>query len=138
MEYERYISDGLIEKHFFGFTTPEEEEDLQIHLNIFPELQTEMEEVERRIERAAFKNAPMPPIHIKAQLMQRIALEEASRSGIYSRNYVKKNISYQEVTPPQGKITVHIGWKIFLIFFLSSIALSLLAILLYYRQVVGK
>ena len=44
MEYERYISDGLIEKHFFGFTTPEEEEDLQIHLNIFPELQTEMEE----------------------------------------------------------------------------------------------
>ncbi|MBP1652738.1 MAG: hypothetical protein H6Q26_2895 [Bacteroidetes bacterium] len=106
MEYERYISDGLIEKHFLGFTTMEEEEDLHIHLNIFPELHTEMEEVERRMERAAFKDAPMPPAHIKTALMQ--------------------------------KITVHIGWKIFLIFFLSSIALSLLAILLYYRQVVGK
>lgn len=136
MEYERYISDGLIEKHFLGFTTLEEEEDLRIHLNIFPELHTEMEEVERRMERAAFKDAPMPPAHIKTALMQRIALEEATRQATVSSRAQSK--VYTDVAPPENKITVHIGWKIFLIFFLSSIALSLLAILLYYRQVVGK
>lgn len=136
MEYERYISDGLIEKHFLGFTTLEEEEDLRIHLNIFPELQTEMEEVERRMERAAFKDAPMPPAHIKTALMQRIALEEVTRQAAISSR--PQNNIYTEVRPPENKINVHIGWKIFLIFFLSSIALSLIAILLYYRQVVGK
>jgi hypothetical protein len=133
MEYERYISDGLIEKHFLGFTTQEEEEDLRIHLNIFPELQTEMEEVERRMERAAFKDAPMPPAHIKTALMQRIALEEVTRQATISSRQ-QHNI-YTEVAPPEDKINVHIGWKIFLIFFLSSIALSVIAILLYYRQV---
>lgn len=135
MEYERYISDGLIEKHFLGFTTQEEEEDLRIHLNIFPELQTEMEEVERRMERAAFKDAPLPPAHIKTALMKRIAEEVTRQAAISSR---QQNNVYTEVAPPENKMNVHIGWKIFLIFFLSSIALSLIAILLYYRQVVGK
>ena len=129
MEYERYISNGLIEKHFLGFATPEEEEELMIHLNIFPELQSEMEEVERRIERAAFKDAPHPPVHVKSDLTQRTAMEErtANYSTVSSR--FKKRVSVNDVAAPDNKMNVHIGWKIFLIFFLSSMAASVLIIL---------
>src|SRR3954470_9910096 len=102
MEYERYISDGILERYFLGFATPEEEADLQVHLNIFPELQTEMEAVERRIEKAAFKDAVMPPAHIKASLMQYIAEESATEKS-YSYN-----VNYSNVKAPSSKDKMHV------------------------------
>jgi hypothetical protein len=134
MEYERYISDGILERYFLGFATPEEEAELQVHLNIFPELQTEMEAVERRIEKAAFKEAVLPPAHVKASLMQLIAEENATEQS-YSYN-----INYSNVKAPSGndKIQVHIAWKIVLIVLLSMIALSLLAAIVFYMAAFHK
>ena len=134
MEYERYISDGILERYFLGFATPEEEAELQIHLNIFPELQTEMEAVERRIEKAAFKDAVLPPAHIKVLLMQHIA-EESTAEQRYSYN-----INYSNVKAPSSNdvIHVHIGWKIVLIVLLSMIALSLLAAIVFYMAAIQK
>jgi hypothetical protein len=134
MEYERYISDGILERYFLGFATPEEEAELQVHLNIFPELQTEMEAVERRIEKAAFKDAVMPPAHIKASLMQHIAEESATEQS-YSYN-----VNYSNVKAPSSndKMHVHIAWKIVLIALLSMIALSLLAAIVFYMAAIQK
>ena len=134
MEYERYISDGILERYFLGFATPEEEAELQIHLNIFPELQTEMKAVERRIEKAAFREAVLPPAHIKASLMQLIA-EESKTEQHYSYN-----VNYSSVKAPSGddKMHVHIGWKIVLIALLSMIALSLLAAIVFYMAAFHK
>lgn len=135
MEYERYISEGILEKHFLGFATPEEEAELQVHLNIFPELQTEMEAVERRIEKAAFKDAVLPPAHIKTSLMQHIA-EESKKE----QNYYSYKVNYNNVKDPSGddKMHVHIGWKIVLIVLLSMIALSLLAAIVFYMAALQK
>lgn len=134
MEYERYISDGILERYFLGFATPEEEAELQVHMNIFPELQTEMEAVERRIEKAAFKDAVLPPAHIKSTLMQRIA-EESVTEQRYSYN-----VKYSHVKAPSGddRMHVHIGWKIVLIVLLSMIALSLLAAIVFYMAAIQK
>jgi hypothetical protein len=133
MEYERYISDGILERYFLGFATPEEEADLQVHLNIFPELQSEMNAVERRIEKAAFRDAVLPPAHIKTALMQRIAAE-AVNEQTYSYNVNYRNIN----APSSNKMHVHIGWKIVLISLLSMIALSLLAAIVFYLAAMQK
>jgi hypothetical protein len=129
MEFERYISDGILEKYFLGFATPEEKKELEINRSIFPELQTEMDAVERRIERAAFMEAAMPPAHIKTSLMQQIAAESATEAKTHSYN-----IKYNNVATPSSpqRISVHIGWKIVLIALLSMISLSLLAAIVFY------
>ena len=134
MEYERYISDGILERYFLGFATPEEEAELQIHMNIFPELQTEMEAVERRIEKAAFKDAILPPAHIKTSLMNRIAEETVTEQR---HSY---HVNYSNVKDPSSndKMHVHIGWKIVLIILLSMIALSLLAAIVFYMAASQK
>ncbi|SFE12048.1 hypothetical protein SAMN05518672_104561 [Chitinophaga sp. CF118] len=134
MEYERYISDGILERYFLGFATPEEEAELQIHLDIFPELQTEMDAVERRIEKAALKDAVPPPAHIKTALMQQIAAESANQ-----QSYTYK-VRYNNVSAPDSnhKMSVHIGWKIVLIVLLSMIALSLLAAIVFYMATIQK
>jgi hypothetical protein len=135
MEYERYISDGILERYFLGFATPEEEAELQVHLNIFPELQTEMEAVERRIEKAAFRDAVLPPAHIKTSLLQRIAEDTATE-----KHYSSYNVNYSNVKAPSANnnMHVHIGWKIVLIILLSMIALSLLAAIVFYMAAIQK
>jgi hypothetical protein len=134
MEYERYISDGILERYFLGFATPEEKRELEINLSIFPELQTEMDAVERRIEKAAFMEAAMPPAHIKTALMQQIAAESANEET-YSYN-----VQYNNVKAPSSpqRISVHIGWKIVLIALLSMIALSVLAAIVFYMAAMQK
>jgi hypothetical protein len=134
MEYERYISDGILERYFLGFATPEEEAELQVHLNIFPELQTEMEAVERRIEKAAFKDAILPPAHIKTSLMNRIAEETVTEQ----RHSYRVNYSNVKAPSTDDKMHVHIGWKIVLIVLLSMIALSLLAAIVFYMAASQK
>ena len=133
MEYERYISDGILERYFLGFATPEEEADLQVHLNIFPELQSEMHAVERRIEKAAFRDAVLPPAHIKTALMQQIAAESVNEQS-YSYNVNYRNVN----APSNHQMHVHIGWKIVLIALLSMIALSLLAAIVFYLAAMQK
>lgn len=124
MDYERYISDGILEKHFMGFATPEEEAELQLHMHIFPELQEEMLAVELRIERMALKDAPMPPIYIKTAIMRQISAELAAAHHTKAQ--------YQNVRPPANKMTIHMGWKILVIALLSMIALSLLAAVIFF------
>lgn len=134
MEYERYISDGILEKYFMGLATLEEEEELRVNLSIFPELQTEMDAVERRIEQAIYQEAVLPPAHIKNTLMQQIAAESDNQQT-YSYN-----INYSNITAPSSnhKMHVHIGWKIVLIVLLSMIALSLLAAIVFYLAAMQK
>ena len=129
MEYERYISDGILEKHFLGFTTPEEEAELRINLNIFPELRNEMNEVERRLEKVALRDAPMPPAHIRASLMTQIAAESATGQTF------SYNVNYRDVKAPQlddKKISGPVAFKTILIVLLSMIALSLVAAVMFY------
>ena len=135
MEYERYISDGILEKYFMGLATLEEEQELQVHLNIFPELQTEMDAVERRIEQAIYHEAVLPPAHIKNTLMRQIAAESGKQ-----QTYSSYNINYSNITAPSSdhKMSVHIGWKIVLIVLLSMIALSLLAAIVFYLAAMQK
>jgi hypothetical protein len=137
MDYERYISDGNIEKVLLGFATPEEEAEYLVNLDIFPEIQTEKDEIERRIERMAFKDAALPPAHLKTSILQRIAMEpdgQAMNGSWYNR----KDVRYEDVQPPTNKMRVHIGWKLLLISLLAMIAVSIMASVYFFYMTLGK
>ena len=136
MDYERYISDGNLEKVLLGFATPEEESEYELYLDIFPELQTEKEEVERKLERLAFKEAALPPAHLKTDIMRKIALE-AGAPAVTANWYAKrKEIRFEDVVPPAHQMRVHIGWKILLISLLVMIAASILASVIFFAMTI--
>jgi hypothetical protein len=137
MDYERYISDGNLEKVLLGFATREEEAEYEMHLNFFPEIQTEKDEVERRLERLAFKEAALPPAHLKTALMQKIALE-ADEPVVSGSWYTQRDIRFEDVQPPANKMRVHVGWKILLISLLIMIAMSLLASVAFFYLTISK
>lgn len=125
MEYERYIAEGNLEKVLLGFATPEEEAELNHYYDLFPGLDEERNDAERRIEKVVFMDAVLPPVHLKANVMQQIAKEVKEQQA--SSRYAKRNIRIATVEPPPGQIRVHVGWRIILIVLLSMISLSLLA-----------
>ena len=129
MESERYISEGNLEKILLGFATPEEENTLNLYYDLFPELEEERDKVERRIEKAMFRDAVLPPIYVKTNVMRQIAmdLQELQRTS----HQAKKNFSVANVAPPPGTIRVHVAWRIILIILLSMISLSLLAAIIF-------
>ncbi len=134
MDHERYISDGNLEKVLLGFATPEEESEYRFYLDIFPEIQTEKEEVERKLERLAFKEAALPPAHLKTAIMQQIAAE-AVVPVVTSTWYAQRNdVHIEHVAPPPNKMRVHVGWKILLISLLIMIAASVLASVIFFAM----
>ncbi|UPK71571.1 hypothetical protein [Chitinophaga filiformis] len=136
MDYERYISDGNLEKVLLGFATPEEESEYELYLDIFPEIQTEKDEVERKLERLAFKEAAQPPAHLKTAIMQQVA-QEAGTPIVTGTWYAKrKNIHVENVAPPPHQMRVHIGWKILLIALLAMIATSILASVIFFAMTI--
>ncbi|TWW01012.1 hypothetical protein [Chitinophaga pinensis] len=137
MDYERYISDGNLEKVLLGFASPEEEAEYRMHLNFFPEVQIEQDEIECRIERMAFKDAAPPPAHLKTAIMQQVA-QEAAAPVMTGTWYNRKEIHYENVQPPPNKMRVHIGWKILLITLLVMVASSIAAAIIFFYMTIGK
>ncbi|NSL89601.1 hypothetical protein [Chitinophaga solisilvae] len=134
MELKFYIESGIIESYVLGLATEAETEELQHMRKLYPELDTEVDLVERRLEKAAFDEAVLPPMEVKDRILQRARWEYAGAGyGDSSSNYTFINIQ-----PKDGShISVHRWWKIFfiIIFILSKIFLFF-AIFYYlkYRQ----
>ncbi|WP_142684682.1 hypothetical protein [Chitinophaga polysaccharea] len=130
MELKFYIESGIIESFVLGLATEEEVEELQHMRRLYPELDTEVEFVERRLERAAFDEPAMPPVEIRERVLQKIRWEEGHGHSDPSSNYTFINIQ-----PKDGNhILVHRWWKIFfIIFFIMSKVFLFLAIFYYLK-----
>ncbi|MEZ2441449.1 hypothetical protein QFZ51_000495 [Chitinophaga sp. W3I9] len=130
MELKFYIESGIIESFVLGLASEEEVEELQHMRRLYPELDTEVEYVERRLERAAFDEPAMPPVEIRERVLQKIRWEEGHAYSDPSSNYTFINIQ-----PKDGShITVHRWWKIFfIIFFIMSKVFLFLAIFYYLK-----
>ncbi|QJB34279.1 hypothetical protein HF329_24495 [Chitinophaga oryzae] len=92
-----------------------------------------MELAERRLEKACFDEAVLPPVEIRERVLQKVRWEYAGAQADAQSNYTFINIQ-----PKDGShISVHRWWKIFfiIIFILSKIFLFF-AIFYYlkYRQ----
>lgn len=134
MDYEHYISDGNLVKVLLGFATPEEQSEYEFYLDIFPEVQIEKDEVERKLERLAFKDAALPPAHLKAAIMQQVAAESASPVSNPFWYVRRKDVHIEDVMPPAHQMRVHIGWKILLIVLLTIIGASIIASVIFFAM----
>ncbi|SKA17870.1 hypothetical protein SAMN04488128_1021375 [Chitinophaga eiseniae] len=133
MELKFYIESGIIESYVLGLASETEVEELEHMRKLFPELDTEVELAERRLEKACFDEAVLPPVEIRERVLQKVRWEYAGAQADAQSNYTFINIQ-----PKDGShISVHRWWKIFfiIIFILSKIFLFF-AIFYYlkYRQ----
>jgi len=130
LELKFYIESGIIESFVLGLASEAEVEELQHMRRLYPELDTEVEFVERRLERAAFDEPAMPPVDIRDRVLQKIRWEQGHAYADPSSNYTFINIQ-----PKDGDhITVHRSWKIFfIIFFIMSKIFLFLAIFYYLK-----
>ncbi|SFO52697.1 hypothetical protein SAMN05428949_5582 [Chitinophaga sp. YR627] len=141
MNTKSHITDGSIERFVLGFSTPEEEDELYRMKIQFLDVCTEMEEVERRIERIALNRAIIPPITVKWEIIESIrreierkeedepvissdwkVIEKALREDLEKKN----ELSFSQT------ITIHKGWLVFLIGELAIAVLGLLAMLVHH------
>lgn len=130
MELKFYIESGIIESFVLGLASEAEVEELQHMRKLYPELDTEVEFVERRLERAAFDEPALPPAEVRDRVLQKIRWEQGHAYSDPSSNYTFINIQ-----PKDGShITVHRWWKIFfIIFFIMSKVFLFLAIFYYLK-----
>lgn len=135
MELKFYIESGIIESYVLGLATEEEALELQHMRRLYPELDTEIDIVERRLERAAFDEPALPPDEIRERVLQRIRWENG---GAYAEPDPGANYTFINIQPKdKDHITVHKWWKIFfIIFFIMSKVFLFLAIFYYlkYKQ----
>lgn len=122
MELKHYIESGIIESYALGLATTHEIEELQYMRKLYPELNTEIRMVERRIEMVALTEGVMPPARLKDRIFQRINWEEEDKTIPKDKsNYTFINIQSKD----QNYITVHRWWKLFfiMVFIVSKVCL---------------
>lgn len=137
MELHHYIESGIIESYALGLATATEVEELQYMRKLYPELNTEIRMVERRIEMVALSEGVMPPARVKDRLFQRIDWEEQKTKEKDKSNYTFINIESKN----RDYITVHKWWKFFfiMVFIVSKICLfAAIYFYLKYQQVQEK
>lgn len=66
MDKQTFLESGLLEQYALGIIDPDEEEIVEEHLNLYPELQDEVEEMRKAIHQYALQQN-IPPLPKKAQ-----------------------------------------------------------------------
>jgi len=133
LELDHYIQSGIIESYVLGLATNVEVEELQYMRRLYPELNSEIAAVEKRMERQAFAEAVLPPERLKDRIFQRINWREEDYHDTtdYGRSNQNQqanyNTTYINIQPKDNQyITVHKWWKVFFIavFILSKVCLA--------------
>jgi RNA polymerase sigma factor (sigma-70 family) len=72
MDKEKFLQSGLLEQFVLGLTDESEDQLVQQHLQAFPELQKEVDEMRRALEQYAAQHAIPPPKHLRGQVLSEI------------------------------------------------------------------
>ncbi|MGN6194049.1 MAG: anti-sigma factor [Ginsengibacter sp.] len=78
MNKQEFISSGLLELYAMGISSPEENKIVEEHLQQFPELKEELNEIEMSLENYAQANAVQPAAHVKEKLFNQLFSKEDS------------------------------------------------------------
>lgn len=72
MNLHSYIQSGIVEAYAIGLITPADKHEFEQLLNVYPELQWELERVSHRIESVARKGAVPPPPGARQKIAEAI------------------------------------------------------------------
>ncbi|MBV8254520.1 MAG: hypothetical protein JO154_18105 [Chitinophaga sp.] len=133
MELKTYIETGIIESYVLGLISDVEAEEFQLMRKLYSELETEIEVVERRIERAAFDEAVLPPVQVKERVLQSFRWE-AGGGGAFAGD-VPPNYTFINIQPKNNDhIMVHKYWRIFFIFIVLLAKILLFLSIFYFLK----
>ncbi len=76
MDIKAYISSGILESYAMGMATPEERREVECLSTIYPEIKTELQQIEVGIEAFSFKTAIKVPEGLKGSILDAISDEE--------------------------------------------------------------
>lgn len=132
MELHHYIESGIIESYALGLATATEIAELQYMRKLYPELNTEIRMVERRIEMVALTEGVMPPARLKDRIFQRINWEEQKNT---EQEKDKSNYTFINIQSKDNNyITVHKWWKLFFVMVFIVSKVCLFAAIYYYLK----
>lgn len=72
MNTSEYISSGILESYVLGVATPEERKEVEKQAAIYPEIKSELEEIENAINKYAIEYAVEPPSYLKEKILAQI------------------------------------------------------------------
>ncbi len=72
MDKASFLESGLLEQYALGIVTPNEEREVEAHLEEFPELREELEQMRQAMEAYALNHAIPPPLDAKSQIIKDI------------------------------------------------------------------
>jgi hypothetical protein len=131
-----YIESGIVEAYVLGLVTPEEKQEFESALPLYPVLQQALNNFETRVEKLAQQNAVPPPADTRRHFVDFLDGLPVLRKGARELpphsnddgNGTKKNtyITAKEVS--SDHIKVHKYWRIafLVVFILSKIFLGFL------------
>ena len=76
MDIKEYISSGIIENYVLGNVSPQEKQEVECMSHIYPEIKTELEQLQTAIENIAFTLEKNPPAHLKSKILDAIKNEK--------------------------------------------------------------
>lgn len=76
MQIQEYINSGILEQYCLGLLAKSEQEDVLAMCTVYPEIKTELAEIELALERIAAINAIAPKASLKQQISNTIAINE--------------------------------------------------------------
>lgn len=83
MNKDQFLNTGLLEQYALGLTSEEENTVVEQHLDIYPELKKEVDEIRHAIEQYALQNAIPPHPRVKSQVMSGIETPSSSAASNY-------------------------------------------------------
>lgn len=116
-----------------GLISEDEAEEFQLMRKLYPELETEIEIVERRIHRAAYADAVLPPMETRERVLQAFRWDNGNGGG--SANDVPPNYTFINIQPKDGdQIMVHKNWRIFIFMLIILAKIFLFFSIFYYLK----
>lgn len=111
MDLTQYIESGIIESCVLGLASPEDRDMLERMRILYPEVEEEVDAVERRLERVAVDEMIPPPVHVWTRIARRVhwhmppppAEEEPPQRPVNDRTYM--------INVMPRVMTVSIWWR---------------------------
>lgn len=80
MNKEWFLNTGLLEQYALGLTNEEENQEVEKYLNAFPELNKEVDAIQKAVEQYALQHAVPPPKNTKSNILSEIdSIENKAR-----------------------------------------------------------
>lgn len=131
MDLQNYIESGVIESYLLGLASEEETALLEQMRSLYPQLNTEIAAIEKKLQRVVAEEGVTPPSVVWNRLSRRLNWEDANRQQqAYSSQGQKEDMTY--VLRPQSRtMVVSVWWRCAFIA-LCVIVMALLASTIYF------